>query len=234
MRSSATHLFSWRANCSLGTRKTLERGRAGHGRSGGPWFRSPPCPAPHPLPYAGTDSGSKSPPGPRPLWARPPADLPFPLPVAHQPAPSLLTWAPGLPCCPGGPGSPWGPYRKGSKGTEGGSAGQLGHSLLSRLTRAREGAQTGHGRWPWGRERSLGTCDTFNIDPGARGSHSFLEHTPDTARRKRPGNTLFGRRFPDHHATQSPSVPRMDVGWRPAPWWRSQRVLIPAGRGEAR
>lgn len=25
---------------------------------------------------------------------------------------SSPTWAPGLPCCPGGPGSPWGPWRK--------------------------------------------------------------------------------------------------------------------------
>ena len=33
------------------------------------------------------------------------------LPLPMSP-PRSLTWAPGLPCCPGGPGSPWGPYRK--------------------------------------------------------------------------------------------------------------------------
>ena len=88
-----------------------EQERSGISRARTPPRRPPVIPQPRPRP----------PPGRRPCWPTGSAggrsgatqalgSVPqLPLPTTP---PRSLTWAPGLPCCPGGPGSPWGPYRK--------------------------------------------------------------------------------------------------------------------------
>lgn len=76
---------------------------------------------PEPLPAVPPSSPAPSQvtpgPGRRPCWltgsvGRRSAATQAPGAVSQLPPPCSLTWAPGLPCCPGGPGSPWGPYRK--------------------------------------------------------------------------------------------------------------------------
>lgn len=148
MPSPATYLLPWGPDGALRAWQTLGRGRAGRkvrnwclGTS--PPRSPPPPPLPHhpppPLPLS-TGPGSRPPPGCSPFgwpaagaaqWGSGPGTTLKPaLPAAQEPADSL-TWAPGLPCCPGGPGSPWGPCRKQKQKLKGALEGERGDCTLS-------------------------------------------------------------------------------------------------------